>query len=79
MKILIVPDKFKGTATTQEVGEAIAHVLSRSHVVTTQPMADGGEGTLEVFGGANRTSEVVDPLNRIIEAPWRLEGKSAVI
>ncbi len=79
MKILIVPDKFKGTATTQEVSEAIAHVLSRSHVVKAQPMADGGEGTLEVFGGANRKSEVLDPLNRPIEAPWRLEGTFAVI
>ncbi|HJM28656.1 MAG: glycerate kinase [Acidimicrobiales bacterium] len=79
MKVLIVPDKFKGTATAREVTEAIAEVFSRSFEVETQPMADGGDGTLEVFGGGNRKSIVSGPLNKPVEASWRFEGTSAVI
>tara|TARA_B100000029_G_scaffold283314_2_gene277178 strand:+ start:180 stop:1178 length:999 start_codon:yes stop_codon:yes gene_type:complete len=79
MKVLVVPDKFKGTATAEEVGNAIASVFSRAHEIAIQPMADGGEGTLGVFGGPNRKSTVLDPLSRPVEAAWRLEGKSAVI
>lgn len=79
MNVLIVPDKFKGTSTATEVAEAIGQIFGKSHKVIIQPLADGGEGTLEAFGGGNRSSLVSDPLSRKIEASWRLEGKSAVI
>ena len=42
-------------------------------------MADGGEGTLEVVGGANRTSIVTGPLGDPVEAPWRFDRHTAVI
>lgn len=42
-------------------------------------MADGGEGTLEVLGGANRTATVTGPLGEPVEARWRLAGQTAVI
>ena len=42
-------------------------------------MADGGEGTLEVVGGANRTTTVTGPLGDPVEAPWRLHRHTAVI
>jgi len=42
-------------------------------------MADGGEGTLAVFGGPNRTTIVSGPLGDPVEAGWRLSGKTAVI
>lgn len=42
-------------------------------------MSDGGEGLLEVFGGANRTTDVTGPLGRLVAAPWRLDGSLAVI
>ena len=45
----------------------------------TLPLADGGEGTLEALGGANRTTLVADPLGRPVEAGWRLESGTAVI
>jgi glycerate kinase len=42
-------------------------------------MSDGGEGLLEVFGGANRSTEVTGPLGRVVSAEWRLDGSLAVI
>ena len=44
-----------------------------------QPMADGGEGTLEAFGGANRTTAVTGPDGSSVQAEWHLNGKLAVI
>ena len=43
------------------------------------PLADGGEGTLDVFGGANRWTEVTGPLGTRVSAGWRLDGTRAVI
>lgn len=42
-------------------------------------MADGGEGTLDALGGPNRSSTVTGPLGALVEAPWRLDGRRAVI
>lgn len=42
-------------------------------------MADGGEGTLAVLGGANRTSTVTGPLGTPVTAQWRLHRGTAVI
>lgn len=42
-------------------------------------MADGGEGTLEVLGGPNRTTTVTGPLGQPVQAAWRLHRSVAVI
>ena len=42
-------------------------------------MSDGGEGLLDVLGGANRTTIVTGPLGRPVEAAWRLDHRTAVI
>jgi glycerate kinase len=42
-------------------------------------MADGGDGLLEVFGGANRTTTVTGPLGDPVAAGWRVAGDTAVI
>lgn len=80
VRIVLAPDKFRGTATAQEVCDALAAVLtSQGHEVAEVPMADGGEGTLEALGGANRTTVVTGPLGDPVEAQWRLSGRRAVI
>lgn len=80
MRILVAPDKFKGTATAARVADALAVGLrAEGHDVITCPLADGGEGTLEAFGGANRTSLVTGPLGDAVDAGWRLSGRTAVI
>jgi len=42
-------------------------------------VADGGDGTLEALGGANRTSTVTGPLGDPVQAGWRLHRNTAVI
>ena len=48
MRVLVCSDKFRGTVTAREVGDAVA-AGAAGHDVVGQPMADGGEGTLEAF------------------------------
>lgn len=81
MRVLVAPDKFKGTATALAVAQAIADVAERlGHDVSVQALADGGEGTLEALGGANRTATVTGPLGDPVEARWRLgAGRTAVV
>ena len=80
MRILAVPDKFRGTATAPEVAAAIAEGARRRGARTTAvPMSDGGEGFLDPFGGANRRTVVTGPLGAPVEAAWRMAGRTAVI
>ncbi|MDG2114674.1 MAG: glycerate kinase [Actinomycetota bacterium] len=80
MRIVVCPDKFRGTATAVEVVEVCAEVLGAAgHRVDSRPMADGGEGTLEALGGPNRSSLVTGPLGDPVDATWRLSGGTAVI
>src|SRR5437879_13621571 len=50
LRVLIAPDKFRGTLTAAQASRAIAVGWARSRpgdLIETVPMADGGEGTLE--------------------------------
>jgi glycerate 2-kinase len=79
-RLVAAPDKFRGTATAAEVAEAIGRAASASGWdCDAVPVADGGEGTLEVLGGPNRTTRVTGPLGAPVDAAWRLEGRLAVI
>ncbi len=78
--IIAAPDKFKGTASAQEVAHAIAVAAAQAGVTCQEiPMADGGEGTLAALGGANRSSVVTGPLGEPVKAEWRLDRGTAVI
>jgi glycerate kinase len=78
--IVVAPDKFKGTVSAAGAAEALARGLrALGHDVVCRPMADGGEGTLDALGGANRTTTVTGPLGDPVDAPWRLDGRSAVV
>jgi len=80
MRVLAAVDKFKGTATAAQVAAAIGHACwELGHECVEQPVADGGEGTLEALGGANRTSVVTGPLGDAVRAEWRLHRGTAVI
>lgn len=79
-RVVAAPDKFRGTATARQVAEAIAAAAQAAGWRCDQvPVADGGEGTLDVMGGRWRTSEVRDPRGRLVVAPWRLDGTTAVV
>jgi len=80
MRVLAAVDKFRGTATAAEVATAIGHACWQlGHDCDEVGVADGGEGTLDVLGGANRTSRVTGPLGEPVEAHWRLSRDVAVI
>src|SRR6187549_3381801 len=80
MRVLAAVDKFRGTATAAEVARAIGNACwDLGHECDEAPLGDGGEGTLDVLGGANRSTEVHDPLGRTVQAGWRMTGRTAVI
>lgn len=75
MKILIIPDSFKGSATNVEVAQCIAEgVKAVDHHADCQlrPLADGGEGSLETIrlslGGDFIAVDTEDPLGRPMTA-----------
>ncbi len=80
VRVVLAPDKFRGTATARVVARAVADRLwELGHDTVEVPMADGGEGFLDVLGGANRTTTVTGPLGTPVEASWRLSRRVAVI
>ena len=80
MRVLAAPDKFKGTATAHDIAQAIGHACWETGVDCVEvPMADGGDGLLDVLGGPNRTTVVTGPLGDPVEASWRLHRGTAVI
>lgn len=81
MRILVAPDKFRGTLTAAEAASAIARGWRRVRphdVIEEVPLADGGEGTLDALlaalGGERRTARVSGPLGDEIEATFGLAG-----
>jgi glycerate kinase len=80
MRVVAVPDKLRGTATARDVVGAIGRAASAAGWRCDElPLADGGEGTLDVLGGPNRTTTVTGPLGDPVEAEWRLDRRTAVI
>jgi len=88
VRILIAPDKFKGSLSAPEVAKNIAHGLA--HVlpqtkIDILPLADGGEGTAEVIctaiGGSWVHCPARDPLGREIDAryAWSDQRKLAAM
>ncbi|UVJ39694.1 glycerate kinase [Arthrobacter sp. CJ23] len=90
MRILIAPDKFKGSLTAAEAASAMAEGVLRVYpdaVATQFPVADGGEGTLEAAvaaGYEERVNAVVGPILKPVGAAWAIRqdafgGATAVI
>lgn len=84
--VVVAPDSFKGTMTAREAAHAIAKgVLDAcpEAVVTTLPMADGGEGTLAAItsGWEVVEQQTTDALGRLITARWALspDQRTAVV
>lgn len=82
MKFVVAPDKFKGSLSGKEfceiVGDEIAQVFPKAEIVKL-PLADGGDGTLEVVQDYLEASTikltVSDPLFRPVEASYLLSEK----
>ncbi|WP_418264328.1 glycerate kinase [Flavobacterium faecale] len=86
MKVLIAPDKFKGSLTAMEVCNAIEsgiHKFDASIETIKHPLADGGEGTLDILQNyfTLKTASVVvkDPLFRLTTATYKYNEDTAFI
>src|SRR5947208_11999021 len=80
MRLLAAPDKFRGTLTAREAAAALAAGAEQASWTAVElPLADGGEGTLDVLGGGNRRTLVSGPLGEPVEAGWRLEEDATAL
>ncbi len=86
LPVLVAPDSFKSTFGAGEVATAIARGLRAGGRETVElPVADGGEGTMDVLASAHdasvRTATVQDPLGRPIEASFAVlsDGRTGVV
>ncbi len=88
MRIVVAPDSFKNAISATVAARAIAAGIRRARPdadIIELPMADGGEGTLDVLvnahGGLRRAVRAQGPLGETVEAPVGLlrEASTAVV
>ena len=89
MKIVIAPDKFKGSLTAPQAAAAIARGIGSTRPAATLdlcPVADGGEGSVDALvvatGGRMERRRVTGPLPWMkVEAAFGVlgDGKTAVV
>lgn len=81
MNILIAPNSYKGSLTAFEAASAIEKGVKRvfpSAKCIKVPLADGGDGTMEIMaratGGKIRSAKVTGPLGNKIIAKYGISG-----
>ena len=86
MKILIAPDKFKGSLSASQVCDAIKKGINTNkskHEIESCPMADGGEGSIDIINNylSLKPVELIvnDPLFRPIKSTYYFSGLTAYI
>jgi len=88
MRVVIAPDKFKGSLTALQAAAAMARGVARAWpdaFVDQVPMADGGEGTTQALvaatGGSYREARVTGPMGEPIVAHFGIlgDGETAVL
>lgn len=84
-RVVLAPDKFKGSLTAAEVAEALAagmqDVLSGLETLML-PVADGGDGTVAAALSAGFAKIIVDavgPTGEPVQVPYALDGDRAVV
>lgn len=88
MKFVLAPDKYKGSLTGNEFCEAVESGIKKvfpKATVVKKPLADGGDGTIEVVRDYLKAHKVIvtvkDPLSRDIETGYLLssDGRTAFV
>jgi glycerate kinase len=83
MRVVIAPDKFKGSLEAAEVAAEVAAGLAEGGLraeVHTVPMADGGEGTVDAALSAGYRPQIVEvsgPLGDPVRATIAVDEESA--
>lgn len=84
-RVLVAPDKFKGTLPAYDVARAVALGLRRVRPdadVACLPVADGGDGTLDaaISAGFERVPvTVAGPTGEPVETAYARQGTTAVV
>lgn len=85
MRVLVAPDSFKGSLTAAEVADALADGLDdrdEDLTVSTLPLADGGDGSVEAAisaGFEEHTVIIRDALGRKTESEFAFDGETVII
>lgn len=86
LRVLICPDKFKGSLSAEEAALAVAKGIRRAvpnAVCDLHPLADGGEGSLAVLSdwlNLEKVEQVVSgPLGDPVSAAWYRKADKALI
>jgi glycerate kinase len=90
MRVLVAPDKFRGTLTARQAAEAVATGWRRTRphdLLDLAPMADGGEGTMaalvDALHGEVIRASVTGPRGDEVEAEFGIaegaEGRLAIV
>lgn len=86
MKIVVATDSYKGCMSAKEVAQAIQNGIKKAdpaHEVITVPMADGGEGTAEIFKDVIRGKWIPitckDAYGQPVHTGYAFDGKTAVM
>lgn len=84
LRVLIVPDKFKGTLTAREAAEAIAIGWMQARPqddIELLPMSDGGDGfgsiMADLIGASQRSVATVDAAHRPLTTSWWFDPESS--
>ena len=85
-KIIIIPDSFKGSASSMEVCDCIERGILKvfnDANIKKIPVADGGEGTVDSIlyaaGGNIRKIKVKNPEGKIVEAKYGIINKDKAV
>ncbi|MBV8749173.1 MAG: glycerate kinase, partial [Candidatus Eremiobacteraeota bacterium] len=85
LRIVVAPDKFKGSLDAADVAAALAdgvRDVMPDAVCVLVPMADGGDGTVDAFlaaGAQARTVRVSGPYGEPVDATYARDGATAII
>ena len=73
MRALAAPTSLKRVSSASAAADALARGLRAGGAeALAMPVADGGDGTLDVLGGDAREAEVSAPLDGRVQARWSL-------
>ncbi|WP_433592174.1 glycerate kinase [Nocardia sp. CA-145437] len=84
-RVLLAPDKFKGSLTATQVADALAAGISRADPgaeVRRSPVADGGDGTVDAFVAAGWERVEVEsfgPTLAPVTTSYAVRGRTAVV
>ena len=80
MRALAAPASLKGVLSAAAAADALAAGLRAGGAeATAMPVADGGDGTVDVLGGTRREAEVSAPLGGRVRARWALRDDGTAI